>query len=89
MSIDPSEIRLTPEQQAYIAHQADRQGVGWPEVLGGMFPVSPRPRRNESALDVAKRLGLVGCSQNDPSDLATNPDHLEGFGQNANGSSTH
>lgn len=34
----------------------------------------------ETPFERAKRLGLVGAIQEGPSDLATNPQYLEGFG---------
>lgn len=40
--------------------------------------VSPRV---ETAYEAAKRLGLIGGCKGGPSDLATNPRHMEGFGQ--------
>lgn len=36
--------------------------------------------KEETALEVAERLGLVGTFQG-PSDLSTNSDHMNGFGQ--------
>lgn len=82
MSIDPSEIQLNSEQQAFIACQSERTGTPWPELLQQFVPVSIASlNENESALDVAGRLGLVGVCENDPPDLATNPVHMTGFGK--------
>lgn len=36
--------------------------------------------RTESAYALAERLGMIGMSGDGPTDLATNPTHLEGFG---------
>jgi hypothetical protein len=38
----------------------------------------------ETAFDVASRAGLIGCikgAQRSPTDLSTNPKHMEGFGR--------
>jgi hypothetical protein len=35
----------------------------------------------ESALDVARRAGIIGCATGLPPDLSTNKDHFEGFGR--------
>ncbi|QDV80799.1 hypothetical protein [Botrimarina mediterranea] len=35
----------------------------------------------ESAYEAALRLGIIGCVTDGPSDLSTNPKHLEGFGE--------
>jgi hypothetical protein len=45
------------------------------ESRGGASPPS------ETAYDAAKRLGLIGGCKGGPSDLATNPRHMEGFGR--------
>jgi len=34
-----------------------------------------------SAYDIAKKMGLIGCAKGMPSDLATNPKYMEGFGR--------
>lgn len=34
----------------------------------------------ESCLDIARRIGIVGLYKDTPSDLSTNPAHMEGFG---------
>ncbi len=33
-----------------------------------------------TAFDVLSRAGLIGCLKGGPTDLATNPAHMEGFG---------
>ncbi|MEZ6137006.1 MAG: hypothetical protein R3C53_19095 [Pirellulaceae bacterium] len=38
------------------------------------------PQASENALELAQRLGVVGCMDG-PADLATNPCHLDGFGE--------
>lgn len=34
----------------------------------------------ESCLDLASRLGLIGCLEGLPADLSTNPAYFDGFG---------
>jgi len=89
MSIDPTEIQLmNPIQQQAIARAAEAMHRPWENILDeGLQPVvnalkSTPTDTQESALDVAKRLGLVGCFEG-PSDLSTNPKHMEEFGGNA------
>jgi predicted transcriptional regulator len=36
--------------------------------------------RQETCLDVARRIGLIGQAQGLPPDLSTNKDHFKGFG---------
>ena len=89
MRIDPSEIQLTPDQQAYIARRAERTGTPWKELLKQFVPTAPTfGNARESALDVAQRLGLVGICDGDPPDLATSATHMEGFGSSGNETSS-
>lgn len=90
MSIDPTEIQLNPVQQLAIAKAAEELHRPWKSILDeGLQPVinslnssqtDAQAVSPESALDVAERLGLVGCFEG-PADLSTNPKHMEGFGK--------
>ena len=95
MAIDPSEIRLTPEQREFVADRAQQAGKSWNELLGELVPVqvpgseaNGRSDNGESAFDVARRLGLVDAGTDGPSDLATNPIHMEGFGESDHNTSS-
>jgi Arc/MetJ-type ribon-helix-helix transcriptional regulator len=47
-------------------------------------PSAPEADAEETAFDVASRAGLIGCLQGaprSPTDLSTNPKHMEGFGR--------
>ncbi len=48
-------------------------------------PAAPaRGATEETAYDVARRAGLIGClkgAPRSPTDLSTNPKHMEGFGR--------
>ena len=70
---------LSPEQLATLRRELDSKIA------------SSRPGRQkqaaksveETAFDVLQRNGLIGCvkgSPGTPTDLATNPDHMQGFG---------
>jgi putative addiction module CopG family antidote len=46
--------------------------------------VPARADTEETAYDVARRAGLIGCikgARGSPTDLSTNPKHMEGFGR--------
>ena len=51
----------------------------------GARPATPATSdTEETAYDVASRAGLIGCLQGaprSPTDLSTNPKHMEGFGR--------
>jgi hypothetical protein len=89
MAIDLNEINLTPEQRRYIAERAERTGKPWRDILNGLVPAAPLAGADtgESAYDMAVRLGLIAMSDEGPSDLATNPKYMEGFGEGDNGTS--
>jgi Arc/MetJ-type ribon-helix-helix transcriptional regulator len=47
-------------------------------------PRAAREATEETAFDVASRAGLIGCikgTPRSPTDLSTNPKHMEGFGR--------
>lgn len=37
----------------------------------------------KSAYDILLEMGAIGIYENSPTDLTTNPEHMEGFGKNA------
>jgi predicted transcriptional regulator len=47
MSINPTEIRLSPKLQAAIAHYAELEGKPWEEVLEDRFPTLEDPTSEE------------------------------------------
>ena len=52
------------------------------EIRGnGSFEVDDTESQQESALARAEALGLVGCVDGGPGDLATNPRHMVGYGE--------
>ena len=82
MSINPAEIELTEGQRRYVATRAERTGMPWPEFLHGLVPEESEIENGEmTAYDLAQKMGIIGMSDDGPGDLATNPAHMEGFGQ--------
>jgi len=64
---------LSPEQLVALRRELDSKMT------------APRPvTAGESVFDVMNRAGLIGCVKgmpNTPTDLSTNPKHMEGFGR--------
>ena len=91
MAIDPDDIRLTDEQRALLAKQAQQTGRPWTELLDEFFAGfrSPKrtPRPGRGFLDAMQDRGLVGAMEG-PGDLSTNPRHMEGFGESRAGPDT-
>jgi predicted DNA-binding protein len=74
-------VRLPSSLQTRLKKRAKLAGKTESEIVREAVEahVSRAPGR-ESAYDVAKRLGLVGCAKGLPPDLSTNPKYMEGFG---------
>ncbi len=85
MQIDRTQIELTAEQREWLARQAETSGKPWPDLLAELVPSQSngdaQAGATESAYDMANRLGLIGTSDDGPDDLATNPRHMNGFGE--------
>lgn len=85
MATDPREIELDEDDQNLLAQAADAVGKPWRQLLRQAVSHYLPPRRPhlicESALEVAQRLGLVGCAPGLPPDLSTGPRYMEGFGE--------
>lgn len=62
--------------------EARDQGVSPSEIVR-QAPREHLGRRapEETCLDIALRIGLLGAYKDAPTDLSTNPDHMEGFGE--------
>ena len=75
-------IRLDRQTQRRLREEALASGKNESElvreVLAAYFRRSPRPA---SALEVARRAGVIGCADGLPPDLSTNKEHLKGFGR--------
>lgn len=75
-------IRLDQQTERRLREEALASGMNESElvreVLAAYFARSPRPA---SALEVARRAGVIGCADGLPPDLSTNKDHFEGFGR--------
>jgi hypothetical protein len=75
-------IRLDQQTERRLRQEALAAGKNESElvreVLADYFTRRPRPA---TALDVARRAGVIGCADGLPPDLSTNKDHFEGFGR--------
>jgi hypothetical protein len=70
---------LSPDQMRRLARELESR------IASTCKPAAPAAAdAEESAFDVASRAGLIGCikgSPRSPTDLSTNPKHMEGFGR--------
>lgn len=94
MTVDPSQFDFTPEQRKRLARLAEQTGKQWNELIDDLLdaapaalqsqPVPPLAPNGETAdkslYDVLTERGILGCFDG-PTDLSTNPKHMEGFGE--------
>jgi hypothetical protein len=70
---------LSPEQLAVLRRELDNKKTAPVPAGAKQF----RKRAEETVFDVLERAGLIGCLKGEPltpTDLSTNPEHMEGFG---------
>lgn len=75
-------VRLDAELRRELEAVARATGVTASDVVRKALEAYLRTRKpRENCLDIARRIGIVGVFEGLPSDLSTNPDHMEGFGE--------
>jgi len=94
MTVDPGQIELTPTQKKRLAALAEQVGKPYSELVDEWLSAVPPDEVSDSkevrrtAYEAFAAVGAVGCFDG-PSDLSTNPRHMEGFGTNAKRSDPH
>ncbi len=79
-------IQLSSEQVETLTRLAVSSGKPWQAVLTEALasyerlPHEKNGEREESVHAAMQRLGLLGCVDDAPADLSTNPAYMEGFG---------
>ena len=78
-------MKLTPEQKLKIKRLADREGTSAKEAVMSLVEQAlqsdaPKPQPGSFLEAVEDLVGTIG-TEDDPTDLATNPLHMEGFGR--------
>jgi hypothetical protein len=75
-------VRVDEQMKRALEAEAKEKGVSPSEVVRRVLDGHLKKRGpRQSCLDVARRIGLIGCAEGLPSDLSTNRDHFEGFGR--------
>ncbi len=75
-------IRLDEHTERRLHQEAAASGKNESDLVReALASYFARSRRTATALDVARRAGIVGCADGLPSDLSTKKDHFEGFGR--------
>jgi hypothetical protein len=75
-------IRLDQQTERRLREEALATGKNESELVRELLAAHfTRSERRLTALEVARRAGVVGCADGLPPDLSTNKDHFEGFGR--------
>ncbi len=91
MATNSQDIQLNDEQKQALAALEQETGRPWAVVFAEALQnyrsevegLVDSGACNESAYEALNREGLVGCIGTGPSDLSTNPEYMEGFGDGA------
>ena len=75
-------VRVKKGLKQQLEAEAREKGVSPSEVVRQAIEEHLRQQKpSETCYDLAKRLGIIGVFRDGPSDLSTNPAHMEGFGE--------
>lgn len=82
MQTETLAIRISKAERDAIRRRAKKEKTSQGNLVRRAlraYGVTPEPEKAKSGYDVIKH--LIGSCKGGPSDLATNPKHMEGFGQ--------
>jgi hypothetical protein len=75
-------IRLDQQTERRLREEALTSGKSESELVReALATYLARSPRAPTALEIARRAGVIGCADGLPPDLSTNKDHFEGFGR--------
>ena len=75
-------VRIQPEVERRLRREAAVNGCSESVVVrAALEAYFQRGGPSETAHDVARRAGVIGCIGEAPADLSTNRKHFEGFGR--------
>ena len=74
---------LSPDQMRRLFGELQSRMTGMGKPTAPAQAADGQDAVGETAFDVVSRVGLIGCikgAPGSPTDLSTNPKHMEGFG---------
>ena len=75
-------VRVDQRLKRELEIEAREKGLSPSEIVRQVLEEHIRQRTpRQSCLDIARRIGIIGVYKDAPSDLSTNPEHMEGFGR--------
>lgn len=85
MAFDPhtheTGIQFDEALRRRVRELAEARGITPESVLREALEAYLAAQMPETAYDRLDRLGLIGCIADGPTDLSTNPAHMQGFGR--------
>jgi hypothetical protein len=75
-------VRVQSRLKQQLEAEARARGVSPSQIVRQAIEEHLRQQEpGESCYDLAKRLGIIGSAEGLPTDLSSNPKHMEGFGR--------
>lgn len=75
-------VRVDDRLKRELEAEAREKGVRPSDIVREVLEEHIKQRApRQSCLDIARRIGLIGCAKGLPGDLSTNLAHFEGFGR--------
>jgi hypothetical protein len=75
-------VRVESRLKQRLEAEAREKGVSPSQIVRQAIEEHLRQQKpGESCYDLAKRVGIIGSAKGLPTDLSTNPKHMEGFGR--------
>jgi hypothetical protein len=80
--VDRINVRVDEQLKHELEAEAREKGISPSEVVREVLQEHVKLRSSkENCMDLAQRIGLIGCATGLPADLSTNRDHFDGFGR--------
>ena len=73
-------VRVESQLKQRLESEAKAKGVTPSAIVRQILEEHYLQTPGETCLQFARRIGIVGIYKDGPSDLSTNPAHMEGFG---------
>lgn len=75
-------VRVDERIKQELENEAREKGVSPSDIVRQALEEHMRQRtQSTNCRDLAERLGILGAAKSLPTDLSTNPRHMEGFGR--------
>ena len=74
-------VRVEPHLKRQLEAEAREKGVRAADIVREALEAHVKQRTPRlNCRELAEQLGILGCAEGLPTDLSSNPKHMEGFG---------